>query len=318
MDHKFKFPVIASPDLVTLKAEDVQAAIDALNEADLRKSTIEELKALLVPLFQGYVITTPILAPGVRVYRIRRFPNEKPEIISALGAPPRSNVQRDQRCNRCGESMFYCSSARQAPFFEMHARIGDILVLSEWKTIRKILVNNVGYTPSVFGSLKSNRESPVWGKDAENNWKTTKANSMVHEFLAAKFTQDVSTGDEYLYKLTIAVTEKMIQGGPFDGLLYPTIAMSGNADNLTLRADCASSALNFVKAEYLQITKVEGMDIAFNVLDTATVLGPDGAIIWKGHPDKWTLKGIGATLRFSPEDGRWIARNTSGNIVDPD
>lgn len=297
---------------------EVRATLETIAELDLRVVTIDEIKALLVPLWKGHIFVAPTIPSGLNLYRLRLFGEDKPENISEIGAPPPACIQENQRCNRRGESLFYCSTAVNAPFFELHVQVGQKLVLSTWKTTKQLLVNRVGYTRSVFQALRAARECPEWLADPKPEV-MTEAGRVIDEFLAAKFTMDVQPGDEHIYKLTAAFGEKLLHGAnfSFDGLLYPTVPMWGNADNLTLTCATVSSALRFSRAQYLQITKIEGTKITFEHLDTATDLSQDGAIVWKGHPDRWTIR-PGDQVTLSDENGRWVARDASGEMVEPD
>ena len=94
--------------------------------------------------------------------------------------------------------------------------------------------------------------------------------------------------------------------------------MRANADNFALKLPYARDHLRFQRAEYARIDKVQ--DFAFNttVLDTATELGADGSICWKGRLDQWSIREPGGELIFSAEDGRWVARDKFGKIVEPE
>lgn len=48
----------------------------------------------------------------------------------------------------------------------------------------------------------------------------------------------------------------------------------------------------------------------------ATSFGKDGSIEWKGHPGKWYLKKKDDQLILSVENGRWVARDKNGKVVE--
>jgi hypothetical protein len=319
MQDELKFPPPSSTRITPSTVQEVQTTLKLIRNLDLRAVAIDEIKSLLPTLWRGYAFVAPILQAGISLYRLRSFDEDKPRNVSEISAPPPSKVHRNQRCNRAGESLFYCSTAINAPFFELHAQVGQNLVLSTWKTTRPLLVNRVGYTPSAFLALRAARDCPTWHASLESQGET-EASRAVDEFLAEQFTTDVQPGDEYLYKLTVAFSEKLLHGGnfSFDGLLYPTIPMWGNADNLALTASATSGGLRFVHAEYLKMKTVESPTMTFDTLDTATSVLEDGLLSWKGHPDQWTLRNRGDRLTLSNENGCWVARDLSGQIVEPD
>jgi hypothetical protein len=78
----------------------------------------------------------------------------------------------------------------------------------------------------------------------------TPSNKMLHKFLSSEFARDVPDGSEHLYKLSVAIAEKLsgqlsvldeVEGMPpdrrFAGLQYPALAMRGDADNIVLFPD---------------------------------------------------------------------------------
>jgi len=318
MEYQPRLPPPSPVKVVPSSLAEVQAAIARIRALDLHNATVDEIKEMLFQLLKGYNVVAPFLPAGLSLHRLRLFPSEKPANLSQIGAPLAHLIQKNQRCNRSGESLFYCSTARSATFFELHVQAGEKAVLSTWRTTRQFIVNKVGYTHGAFSTLGSTRDCPTW-KAGPNPRAETEANRSVDQFLADAFTADVWPGEEDRYKLTIAVSEKLLHGAnfSFDGLLYPTIPMQGNADNIALTPTFVSSGLEFVRAEFLQVTRIEGKSMTFDTLDTATARAEDGSILWKGHADKWTLK-QGDQIALSFQDGRWIARDSSGRVVEPD
>lgn len=173
---------------------------------DLSAVSVEQVKEQVRILLKGHAISVPILDPGIRLHRARKM-KSLPSSLTEIGAPPPSKVQSDQRCNRAGESLFYRSSARNAPFFEVHAQVGDHIVLSEWRTTAKMAVNHVGYTRPIFESLRPTRTAPSWGPPlvtplvSDKTLGTTPL--IIDEFLSSFFIVDVQRGQEHLYKGTI-------------------------------------------------------------------------------------------------------------------
>ena len=145
---------------------------------------------------------------------------------------------------------------------------------------------------------------------------------MIDEFFSSFFSVDVQDGQERLYKATIAITEMLIpepteQGAfRFDGLMYPTIPMNGNCENFALKSGFIERGVAFVKAEYLTIRQIDGMQMQFDILDFANSVRADGTLDWKGRPGRWVLKEKGDQLRVSVgEQGEWIAHDMNGNPV---
>jgi hypothetical protein len=218
--------------------------------------------------------------------------------------------------------MFYCSSERNAPFFEIHPQVGDRLVLSEWVTMSPAVVNQVGYSRSNFEHLRSTRECPDWNQRAMRSPGFREQHRLVTEFLGGLFSANIPDGQEYLYKVTIAITEHLIPADVpegavrFDGLMYPTIAMSGNCDNFAFRSEFVARSLAFVKAKHLAIQEIDGMRIRFNVLDVADAATESGTLDWR-QPG-WTVKEHSAMTFIPAENGAWVAYAPDGTIVPPE
>jgi hypothetical protein len=307
----------AKPELSQASVDEIRRAIREIDSLDFKLVSIDEIKERLFVLFRGFTITTPVFEPGLTLYRARVFDSNRPRRLSDIAAPPSNKVTRNQRCNRAGESMFYSSTGRNAPFFECHVEPGQYVALSKWGTTKRLLVNNVAYTADTFGRLKSARECPTWRQERPGLASKTEANRLVGEFLSSAFSLDVKKEEEYRYKLTIAITEKLIPSEMFGGLLYPTIPMNGNADNFALKGDFVSSGLAFVRVEYMSVRSVEGMNINIDVLDSATAIDDTGGIEWKGRTGQWNLTKVGEH-RVVAENGEWVVRDPSGNTVEPE
>ena len=308
---------MSGPALPVLNPEAVRAAIGAIRGLDLRGSSIEEISELLTPMFRGYKAIAPKFQPGLRLFRTRIC--DKPLHISELSYPP-APLTPLGRVNRPGSPILYCCTSRSAPFFESRPEIGQTVAIVWWITTAPLHVNHVGYTASVFQTLGSNREQAGWGPEPARV-PGEDINVQVAEFLAETFTRAVPKGSEYLYKLSVAIAEKLFLDDMFDGLLYPTVQMRANADNFALKPRYADSHLQFLKAEFARINGIDAVrefTFGIDVLDTATELTPEGTIVWKGHGDQWTLQSQGEELYLKVEDGGWVARDSTGRLVDPD
>jgi hypothetical protein len=293
------------PSFTPSTETEIRNAIAKLNALKLAGCSIEEVETYLKVIFTGYRTVAPIFDPGLLLYRARKM-SYLPKLASEIGAPPANKVLLDQRCNRAGQSFFYCSSAVNAPFFEVHTRIGDQLVLSKWRTTAKMTVNQIGYTRSNFARLKSSRDCPVWSPKSPDPAMTSNS-SIVDEFFSSYFSVDVKDGEEHLYKATIAMTERLIPiptiptGFPFDGLMYPTISMMANCDNFALRPAFVETNVRLVHAEYVKVTKIQGVQMTFDRLDFANSISAEGALEWKAGPAN------GPYSRANPAKSRWTS-----------
>lgn len=88
---------------------------------------------------------------------------------------------------------------------------------------------------------------------------------------------------------------------------------------LSIRPSFVDNRFTIDQVEYIHIDD-HPADYEYKVaiLDFANTFGADGTIEWKGGKPQWQLKQKGEMLTFTVEDGQWLARNSSGEIVLPD
>lgn len=298
MEKEYKKPI------QNLNLKQIQDIIEEIRRLDLEFVDIDIIKEKLKPLFVGYTLRAPIYEPGLKLYRGRAC-NEKLNNTKYITYPPAKLITKYQRVNRPGQSVFYCCAGRRVPFFECFVKTGDKFILSQWKTISRLLVNNIGY-------LNDN----IMGLQPKSLDELKEANRLIRNFIDEEFTKNVNEGEEYLYKITIALAEKHFSDDIFNGLLYPSIAIKGRSDNLALKPHYVDKNLMIERVDFIQIISVKGFEYKIKVLDLATSFGKDGSIEWKGHPGKWYLKKKGDELILSVENGQWVARDKYGKIVE--
>lgn len=245
----------------------IHASIDNIQNLDLLTVNIDIIKERIGLLSNGYIQTTPIIPKGSRLFRGVVW-NEKPKNTEQVSYPPKDSVRNLHRAGRKGESLFYCSTARESPFWELGVKAGDSLVISYWETKEPLLVNNVGYHSDVFSDLNSDRTCPNLGDDSEP-LEILSANELIKAFFSQEFAKKILDGQEYLYKISIAIAEQHFQQNIFAGLLYPTLAMKANADNLVLKPEVVDSYLKLTRVEYILVEKVfenEKFNVKFWIL----------------------------------------------------
>ena len=192
------------------------------------------------------------------------------------------------------------------------------MAISVWKTTDKLLLNHVGFTSECTTLLNSNRRLD----DIYDFVKVTNnfggLNNLVQSYLASKFTESIPNGEEFRYKLTIAIGRKLMMGNLLNGVLYPTIAMSGNADNVAIKANFVETSMSFVSVQFVEITQRNGRKFKFDTIDSSTKLDREGKILWSGRNLRWVLKNQGEEFVMKAEGGDWVAYDTDGNRVDPE
>ena len=103
----------------------------------------------------------------------------------------------------------------------------------------------------------------------------------------------------------------------FAGILYPSLGMHANADNVALLPEFANKYLEFEQVEFIRVDSDQhDFQYQITVLDFANSVDDHGGIEWKGRRPRWQIEAIGQ-ITFVAENGRWIARDELGNILDP-
>jgi hypothetical protein len=287
--------------------EEIEAKIDSLD--------IDEIKRRLEPFMIGFRIETPVFDAGAFVYRARQlgphFRKEHGITRADLIYPPAAKTTLG-RLNRVGKPVFYGAMHKEAVFFELPSlKAGDELIVTYWKTTERMFVNNIGYTEYAFEQLGAKRPVPDWNPKEPVGSEQTLPLAMLPKEVAEKamsqddardfkkalskyFTRQVNDDETYRYKLTAAIGELHLgdikdRNTKFAGVLYPSVRMWANGDNIGLQPWFADNHLEFRKAVHVRIK--EKRETAFDVdyLDAAHEFDEIGNLKWLGRVKNWTL-----------------------------
>lgn len=297
----------------------VDLSLFEIIDANIRKLEIDEIKQMLTPLMVGYSVQNPIFDPGMFLYRARKLgPNfRKVDGITCgqLIYPPKESAPLG-RVNRVGDSVFYSSLHKASVFFELQdLNVGDEIVLTFWKTTELMFVNNIGYTEFAFAQLGAGRPLPTWQPKSSLQPGSTEEtvglsrippevigqalshddNREVKEAFSRYFAQKFSSNDSFRYKLTVALAEMhrgtiVTKNTQFAGLLYPSVQMSANGDNLALLPWFVDRHLQFRKAVHVQIKGRTATTFDVDYLDAAHGFDASGKLAWLGRIRAWSLK----------------------------
>ncbi|MPZ08952.1 MAG: hypothetical protein GEU89_01925 [Kiloniellaceae bacterium] len=305
-----------NPSNPELNPHEIQKAIRRLEKLRHEPAEIPDFESALTPLLCGYTVDAPRFAAGMYLYRGRKC--AKPASIRDLTYPPAECVRSPGRANEIGQAIFYGAAAREIPFFELDAQPGEGLAISKWKTTQPILLNHIGFStePETFKDAKRKLDTVydfVRGTRQKCN-----LNALVHDYLAYNFARSANDGDGRVYEFTNAISRKLFADPLLDGLLYPTIEMSGNADNVALKPQTVDRALTFVSVEYVAVKARVGMRCDIDILDSATKSDLIGTLSWMGRGLQWKLRHQGERLTIRVENGERVAYDLVGNRVDPE
>ena len=279
-------------------AADVNKLITTIAAIDLKSASIDTVRDTLKGLLDHYLVVHMMPPVGTTIFRARKMTG-KPTSISELSYPPSRSVTFDGRLNRAGQSMFYASVLRSGACFEVRPVQGEMIAVSSWSLQAPLILLWIGFSQEVFKRIGANRTDEY----VDTYDKFVKRNASLgirHDFVAHAFTQDVQRGAEELYKISIALAEcfsafnveelmaKYISAGAevteprVAGFMYPTLAMSGNADNIALYPSFVDRYLRPESVEWATIMNTPvGLKFSLGIIDVADEFAPDGSIRWK-------------------------------------
>jgi hypothetical protein len=91
---------------------------------------------------------------------------------------------------------------------------------------------------------------------------------------------------------------------PFSGILYPSIRMGANGDNVALFPTFVDQHLEFRRATRFKIDEADGKLVKITALDYAKAFNPDGSLQWLGDAPHWQIKKQWGALQFKGTAGR--------------
>jgi hypothetical protein len=290
---------------------------------EVRRKDIDTLKLQLRSRLGGYIKDIPSVSVRTTLYR-GVICDQRPGSIRRISYPPAEKVKQLGRLSRAGQSMFYASCGAPAVYYEIHAKVGDRVAVSTWELIEQAWIHNLGFHPAALkrigGSLEGPRSRFANPIPNESVW-----NSKLRRQLSEAFTEEVLDGEEWKYKLPIAINELLFdKAEPLDtshedgpqfnqaiGTVYPALRMHGAADNVAI---CPQYVDRFLRLKFVSYVLVEAADTdrqSYTVVSLAQSDEFDGdEIIWRpGIEDEKSCRG-----HIAFENGRWILRDGLGSI----
>lgn len=267
----------------------------------------------------GYSLSVPEHNAGLKLYRAVPV-DAQPKKITRIKYRHAEEITTWGRLNSPGESVFYCCSAYEATFFEVKPKQGDLIVIGTWETTQPLSVPHVGYSEKAFKNFG-------WHRKTLYDVSSTPDIQEANDLLAQRFANPLDTQE--FYRKTVAIKHCFwrnatssitgVQSAHSLGLMYPSIACKANHDNFGLPPEYVDNNLKLLEATLCRIEDVDfqNLKIPVTYLDFATTFGPGGEIEWKGRLPQWVMKEAGSVLNFTVENGQWVARDSKGNIVEP-
>jgi hypothetical protein len=136
----------------------------------------------------------------------------------------------------------------------------------------------------------------VISPNGEGGTQLEERNQDITAFLTEMFTQIVPGGQEYRYKVSICLAEMLMSDDRLAGIIYPTIAMFANADNVALKPAFVDAGLHFECADCLLITGARPRILNSQKLAICRNADEAGALKWEGYGALWTASS--GTVRY--------------------
>jgi hypothetical protein len=293
-------------------------------QEQLETRTIDSLKEYLRRRIGVYTVAIKDSPTTNRFFR-GRICNDRPRTIGDVSYPKPEHVKKLGRANRTGKPMFYCCAGAFPVFFELHAKPGDLIALSEWVLTEPLWVHNLGYHPGSLDKMSAvipDQRLPLLRPIPHE----TNRNSRLRRLMSLAFTKDVPEGQEYRYKETVAINELLFdrasplparENGPrctrVAGTVYPTVQMRGLADNIAIWPEFVDRFLQLKSVRYILVEVADHERLAYKFLTLGfsdKILG--NAIVWREDLPAAAMRQC--EVRF--EQGQWVFRNGADQIYD--
>lgn len=294
------------------------------SDDQLKRKDIDTLKRFLRCKLGGYKVALSNINTENLLYRGVRW-KQRPSKINDVSYPPADRVTRLGRVNRVERPVFYCSCGAPAVFYELRAKQGDLIALSEWEVTEPLWIHNLGYHPDALGRMGGADTLPRsrWANPIPNE---TKTNALLRRQLSMAFTEYVPELQEYRYKRSIAINELLFDGasplplypdGPRStraaGTAYPAMEMHGAADNIAIWPEFVDSSLRLKSVRYVLVEATDEARSSYTFLTmsmSTEFAGRD--IVWSDV----RLREDRRRSLISLEGGSWVLRNGIGEIYD--
>jgi len=272
---------------IELTKSQIRRKLTLLNKLNLKDKPIDfiykELKIILNNFW-----TDDLGRPDLfEIWRTRKgkFTN-----LDELWYPPKEYIRNFGRLNDNQEQIFYSCfghNANLGSLEEIRAKPGDIITQIKCDLIqpdKRLKMVGLGHINKWMSSknLELKNSYKLNALDLKNKIgeKEFNKNLIVKEWLNTLFLKKVLTGEEYKYKLTIAISKHYFNGFKADGILFPSIASYQKAVNLVLKPNIADKYAIFRYARIIEIIDITEEGYKLKILDEANKIDKYNNFIW--------------------------------------
>jgi hypothetical protein len=251
------------------------------------KKAVESIRALLasgaeselfVPLVRTIAVShekvvAPVFDRGVRLYRATRHHVHLPAAKEDLWFPPADRA-RAGRANYEGQSMFYGSVHQSPALAEIAAGPYSIVVISEWVTQDRLIVQDLGFDERAFQKFGIDR--PRADYQLEDVGNASEEALEARRFISEAFLREGKAD----YALTAAIANVFTEGDQIAGIRYPSLALNGHADNFALRPDYVRAKMRLEAATYFRVNSASNGDYGFDPIADLSGIDEKGLLSW--------------------------------------
>jgi hypothetical protein len=253
--------------------------IEKIKKLDLKRDdiTIEDIKIRIGEMLSSVYLIKMVGAQFPTVYRAR--PNEGTSLfqnIEQVWYPPRDKVKKLGRFNNIGESMFYCSATYNPCIFECHPKKGDWITLLECEAIDRN--KKIAVADAFFHKFKSAEGQIIFDKSYDIIQKQgreiirkkglEKEHNEIQKFIEKEALKIVKAGEEYKYKITVAIKEIFFTVPIAQGITYPSLATGMENINFALKPQVADE---YYRPKIVRVLKVIGEEEQEYVLELVNI-----------------------------------------------
>lgn len=302
---------------------EVSRKINSLKKMNLKKMELLQILNFIEPIL-NHVQTDGIIfrknknVPYIRAVRVPEHPRK----ISSINYPPPEQIINYGRLNDTKQHWFYSSLSTPSALYEINALAGELVAVGQWKAKEDLYCHVFGFDDELFKLADSER---VPSSELPNRTRNRRSR-LINEFLALEFAKKVKIEEEYNYKISIAVglwmkkinsTSNKIT---MDGILYPSIAMKMNADNVAFCKESVDFKLYLESVKLLKIIDSSADEYNVEIVDQSKHIdSKNDEIIWHGGVPSWSLDKQGAykfeVVKNENDQKSWVCTNEDGEEI---
>jgi len=209
--------------------------------------------------------------------------------IEQLSYPRSPEDNKIGRCNFFGKPVFYCSSDKGTPIFEIRPNLGNFISLTTFVPKEKDSFELTFPIIGVKQLLKSFSQRKIHKSITEMIEK--EMNSLkpaileIDNYFAELFVKSISEQNNYLYKITAAyfshVNSCAVEGRKMDSLLYPSVESEISGYNLAIETPFVDRELIAKNTEIFYLESIDNSTYHLVPVCTAVRQDANGNIEWK-------------------------------------